>query len=68
MDWGKVLDKGSKGLLTMIAALILANIPALQNAVVNILPEGIDPQMTIAGAIGAIIVALANIIKHAGKK
>ena len=67
MDFGKMFDKSIKGLLTVIAALVISNAPILQKWIVGILPDGIDPQMTIAAAVGAIIVGLANMIKHLGK-
>ena len=70
MDWSKVFDKGLKGLLTVLASIIIANQQGIQDYVMGLLdklPIEINPEMTIAGVVGAAIVAITNIIKHWGK-
>jgi len=67
MDWKKLIEKAIKGGLTALAAVIISSQEVLIEMIVGVLPEWIDPQMTIAAFIGAIIVGVSNYLKHAGE-
>lgn len=66
MNFSIVLDKGIKGLLTVIASVLVASIPQLQEFVLQFLPPEVA-ELTLIGLVAFLINALANYIKHLGK-
>ena len=63
MNWGKVLEKGVAGLLTVVTSVLVSMIPEIQAWIAGKLPEEIA-QLTIVGAVGFFLNALANWLKH----
>lgn len=59
MNWTKTLTKAGLGILTFIASLAVAN----SGFLTGLLPENIA-KMTVGGALAAIIVGVANWLKH----
>jgi len=63
MNFGIVLDKGFKGLVTVITSLLVAQLPALQEWVIGFIPEE-WASITLAGVVAFLINALTNYLKH----
>ncbi len=63
LNWNKVVEKGLKGMIPALLALLVAQTPAIIGVLVSIIPEQIA-QMTVAGLVAFIINALANWLKH----
>jgi len=59
MDWSKVLKKAGLALATFLVASLAAH----QDLLVGLLPENVA-NMTVGGAVAAVIVAIANWLKH----
>jgi len=59
VDWLKMLGKGGLGILTFLAAQLIANTDML----VGLLPENIA-NLTVGGIVAGLIVAAANWLKH----
>lgn len=63
MNFGKVIEKGLKGMGTVVISILVASIPQIQDYIIGLIPEDIA-QLTIAGVVGLILTAVANWLKH----
>ena len=63
MNWIKTLQKAGLAVLTFGAAYLASN-PAM---IVNLVPKDIE-QMTVGSLLAAIVVGLANWLKHKSNK
>ena len=64
MNWKILGTKALQAVATVVVSLLTANNQSIVDWVIGWLPEGIDPQLTIAGVVGAIIIGITNYLKH----
>lgn len=63
MNINKVIEKGAEGLATVVIAFVVANIPAISEFAIKLIPEEIAT-LTVAGLVAFIIKAFGNWLKH----
>lgn len=61
MNWAKTLGKAVLGFLTFVVGYIASN----PEVVTNLIPENVAT-MSVGGAVTALIVGIANWLKHKG--
>jgi predicted PurR-regulated permease PerM len=66
MIWSKVFEKGLKGVIPALLALLAAQADGLTGWLVSLIPPDIA-QMTIAGIVAFVVNAIANWLKHRTK-